>query len=514
MPKIMRAVAYPRYSSDNQTVESISAQMRAIENYCIQKGYVLIDSYPDEAKTATSDNRPNFQRMILDSAKKLFDVIVVHKLDRFARDRHDSAIYKRILKKNGVKVDSVLENLDGSPESVILESVLEGMAEYFSLNLAREVRKGMEENAENAKHAGGTAPYGLKVNKETLLYEIDPKTNRAVQIYFESVAKMIPLEDIADNLNSLGYRTATGNPFKNTSFSNWAKNRKYKGDYTWDVSLGRSEEKRSMKERDLEKQKIKLGAIPRTVSDELWECVNAMKEPRKHRGAEMKAIVPYLLSGKVVCGNPECKAIYAGTSYLQKTKRYNYYRCNNKCGNTGVNKEELEALVINMILDQCFIEEAMSEIVERIKAMYREKRQTSKIDMDPIIKELSELKKKMDTWLDLVGEGILDKSLFVERMSSASQRKDALTLELNKIKAMQKVEELDGAEITKALQIEKDLLLSGSDEEKKQVLQKTVESVTVLHTKESLNVDLVVRYFSNAGEAALLIYLNYTSRKT
>lgn len=156
--KLIRAVAYPRYSSDNQREESITAQMRAIEEYCRQKGYVLVNSYPDEEKSATTDKRPNFQRMIKDSAKHLFDVVIVHKLDRFARNRYDSAHYKRILKRNGVRVESVLEHLDNSPESIVLESVLEGMAEYYSLNLAREVRKGMRENAEEGKHTGGYHP--------------------------------------------------------------------------------------------------------------------------------------------------------------------------------------------------------------------------------------------------------------------------------------------------------------------------------------------------------------------
>ena len=157
--KITRAVAYPRYSSDNQREESIIAQMRAIEQYCQQKGYVLVNSYPDEERTATTDRRPNFQQMIQDSAKRLFDVVVVHKLDRFARNRYDSAHYKRVLKKNGVRVESVL-SLDNSPESVVLESVLEGMAEYYSLNLAREVRKGMRENAEQGIHTGDYHPMG------------------------------------------------------------------------------------------------------------------------------------------------------------------------------------------------------------------------------------------------------------------------------------------------------------------------------------------------------------------
>ncbi len=155
-----RAAAYTRFSSDNQRDESIDAQVRAIEAYCEQKGFDLVKIYADRAKSATSDKRPEFLQMIEDSGKGLFDVAIVHKLDRFSRDKYDSAKYKRILKKNGVKLLSVTENLDDSPESVILESLLEGMAEYYSKNLAREVMKGLKETAYQCKHTGGLPPIG------------------------------------------------------------------------------------------------------------------------------------------------------------------------------------------------------------------------------------------------------------------------------------------------------------------------------------------------------------------
>lgn len=119
-----RVAMYARFSSDNQRTESIDAQIRAMQNYCEQKHYLVVQKYIDEAKSATTDKRPAFQRMIADSKQNLFDIVLVHKLDRFARNRYDSAVYKRELKKNGVTVYSVLENLDDSPESIMLQAVL------------------------------------------------------------------------------------------------------------------------------------------------------------------------------------------------------------------------------------------------------------------------------------------------------------------------------------------------------------------------------------------------------
>lgn len=137
-------VAYVRYSSDNQREESIDAQIRAITEYADINGYTITGTYADHAKSATIDKRPAFQQMIKDSNKHEFQYVIVHKLDRFSRDRYDSARYTAKLQKNEVVLISVLENIDGSPESVIMESILVGMAEYYSKNLVREVSKGMK----------------------------------------------------------------------------------------------------------------------------------------------------------------------------------------------------------------------------------------------------------------------------------------------------------------------------------------------------------------------------------
>ncbi len=184
----MNAVIYARYSSDNQRSESIDAQIRAIEKYAKENGYKVIYTYIDEAKSARSDNRPAFQKMIKDSEKGSFQFIIVHKLDRFSRDRYDSAFYKRKLKNNNVKLISVTENLNSTPESILLESLLEGLSEYYSVNLAREVMKGLEENARKCKHTGGKPPFGFDVDKETKEYVINKHEAVAVKNIFEIIS--------------------------------------------------------------------------------------------------------------------------------------------------------------------------------------------------------------------------------------------------------------------------------------------------------------------------------------
>lgn len=180
-----RVALYARFSSDNQRTESIDAQIRAMKAYCQQRRFVIVNTYIDEAKSATTDRRPAFQQMIADSKDHNFNILLVHKLDRFARNRYDSAVYKRELKKNGVTVYSVLENLDDSPESIMMESVLEGMSEYYSQNLAREVMKGMKETALQAKHTGGKPPLGYDVDTETHKLVVNEQEAETVRLIFE-----------------------------------------------------------------------------------------------------------------------------------------------------------------------------------------------------------------------------------------------------------------------------------------------------------------------------------------
>lgn len=145
MPEALNAVIYARYSSDRQTEQSIEGQLRECYAFAKANDIAVIDTYIDRAISGKTDNRPAFQKMIEDSAKRQFQAVIVYRLDRFTRNRYDSAIYKARLKKNGVKVLSAMENLNGSPESIIMESLLEGMAEYYSVELSQKITRGMTE---------------------------------------------------------------------------------------------------------------------------------------------------------------------------------------------------------------------------------------------------------------------------------------------------------------------------------------------------------------------------------
>lgn len=193
----MKAVIYARYSSDSQREESIEGQLRECTAYCQKNEITIVRTYIDRALSAKTDNRPDFQRIIKDSAKGLFDVVLVWKLDRFARNRYDSARYKAQLKKYGVKVLSATENISEGPEGIILESLLEGMAKYYSAELAEKVIRGHTENALKCKYNGGTPTFGYIIDSEHH-YQIDPRTAPMVLEMFTRYDNGATMKEIRD----------------------------------------------------------------------------------------------------------------------------------------------------------------------------------------------------------------------------------------------------------------------------------------------------------------------------
>ena len=145
------AVIYARYSSDNQTEQSIEGQLRVCQEYAKNNDILLLDTYIDRAMTGTNDNRADFQRMLKDSARNHWDYVLVYKIDRFSRNKYEMAIHKKTLRDNGTRLLSATEYIPDSPEGIILESMLEGYAEYYSAELSQKIRRGMNESRQKAK---------------------------------------------------------------------------------------------------------------------------------------------------------------------------------------------------------------------------------------------------------------------------------------------------------------------------------------------------------------------------
>ena len=225
----MTAVIYARYSSDNQREESIEGQIRECTAYAEKNGITIVKHYIDRAISAKTDNRPEFQQMIKDSDKKLFDIVLVWKLDRFARNRYDSARYKTQLKKNGVKLMSATEIISEGPEGIILESVLEGYAEYYSADLAEKVVRGQTENILKGRCNGGRGTFGYTLDSERK-FHIDPIASPFVLESFTKYRDGLTMKEIRDWLNENGIKNPVGSAFTYNSVEHMLKNRRYIGE--------------------------------------------------------------------------------------------------------------------------------------------------------------------------------------------------------------------------------------------------------------------------------------------
>ena len=350
MPEALNAVIYARYSSDRQTEQSIEGQLRECYAFAKANDIAVIDTYIDRAISGKTDNRPAFQKMIEDSAKRQFQAVIVYRLDRFTRNRYDSAIYKARLKKNGVKVLSAMENLNGSPESIIMESLLEGMAEYYSVELSQKITRGMRENALKGKALGGQRVLGYKVNSDCY-FEIDETTAPVVVDIFKLYSSGKTVKEICDILNARGVKTARGGAFNKNSLHTILTNKKYIGIYK--TKYGEI-----------------VGGIPAIIDKELFEMVALRMEQNKKAPARVKAEINYLLSTKLFCG--KCRSAMVGESGTSKTgKKYYYYACVKKkrekaCGKSNVKKDWIEDLVIQRTVTDILKDDVIENIADRL----------------------------------------------------------------------------------------------------------------------------------------------------
>ena len=407
----MIGVIYARYSSDSQREESIDGQLRECYAFAEREGISIFDTYIDRALSAKTDNRPQFQKMIKDSSKQKFNVIIVWKLDRFARNRFDSAHYKNVLKKNKVRVISATENISEGSEGILLESVLEGMAEYYSAELAEKVGRGMTENALKCKFNGGTVPIGYTINKDKF-FEVDPVKAPYVVQAFEAYANGKTIKEIVDMLNAKGLTTSLGSKITINIVTDMLKNRRYIGEYKF---------------RDI----VQKDGIPRIVPQALFDKVQIEREKNKRATARHKAEDDYLLTTKLFCG--KCGRYMTGESGTGRSGAvHRYYKCNgakykHTCDKKTVKKDWIENIVIKYTREMMMSDNVLEDIAGIVFRNFQKE--------NPVIQllkqRLSETETALNNLLKAIEEGIIT-STTKQRMLELEQTRDEINLKLIK----------------------------------------------------------------------------------
>lgn len=448
------AVIYARFSSSRQREESIEGQVRECRYFAEHEGYKILKVYADHAISGRTDERPQFQQMIEDSHKGIFQYILVYTFDRFSRESYVSAMYKHLLKQNGVKVISAKERTDDSPAGVLMERVFEGFAEYYSLELAQKVKRGLKENALKGKWTSGPIPYGYTRTKDKILIP-DPETSIYVKKIFEMAATNEKFSNIADYLNKKGIKTSVGGAWNKNSFRRLLTNPVFTGALRWDDVY-------------LE------NCFEPIVSKEIFDKVQTRFSQSTRRGkVNVRKSEEYVLTPNIYCG--KCGNPMRGISGTSKTgKLYHYYECSmhrskkDKCDMPSINRDDLEDAIYTKVHEIMNNPENVRAIAEQLLEVCNSQEDT---ELRLSEKRLSEAKLERDRGIDAVLKGLNSPAL-TARIKDLDVLIETLEEEVERLKMKASPVQLNKEAIVY-------FLTNTVNASKKRLLQHLVRDVTI-----------------------------------
>lgn len=416
------AACYIRVSTDDQLEYSPDSQLTAIRRYAKANDLLLPDEFvfieQDGISGRKADKRPEFQRMIgtAKTKPKPFDVVLLWKFSRFARNREDSIVYKSMLRKQlGIEVISISENVGDDKMSVIFEAMIEAMDEYYSINLAEEVKRGMTEKAKRGE-ALSIAPLGYTMKEKKLV--IDPEKSEVIKAVFEKYSEGATLRSIAQWLNDIGIRTKRGNQIENRTIEYWLCNPVYNGYIRW-TPTGRT--RRHYNNPD---SIITKGTHEPIINDELWNKVQERMKAQKAQYSRYRRPATknsYSLSGIFRCASCGCAIVKSTNEYLQ---------C---CGYAHGTCKTSQSTKIDILLVQL-----MSAIADDIKndsyKIETEKNTVqSRSDRDIIAAQMEREKQKLDRAKEAYLNGIDTAEEYKRNKISLTEEIDRLQAELDKL---------------------------------------------------------------------------------
>lgn len=477
-------VIYARFSSHGQNEQSIEAQVRICKEFAEKKGLNIVNIYPEKARTGTNDNRPAFQKMMKDSQTGTFQYIIVYMMDRFARNRRDSIMYKEMLKeKYGIRVISALEPIADDEGGEFYEMFLEWNAEKYSKRLSKRVRDGLDTSVANGTYCGGTLIYGYKldlepINGKTGKYikrvAINEEEANILRYVFEQYDKGITKKEIAEELNRQGYRMKD-KPFTGKSFDKYIVNEKYTGEF---IFGGR----------------VCTNMYPQIIDKALFQRVQAKLNANHHvKGGEATAKEPYLLTGKLYCGHCGAEIVSDGGTSKQG-KQHHYYTCKNRrkhiCTKRRESKDALEEYVVSCVVDfLCNKENAEIAVTDVLN--YYEKR-TDETNLKSIIAKIASINKEVDK---LTNAFVNAKSALLQ--NSIEKKMEEYEILLNDLNIQQAKLELErGYKLTKEDLLDFISLLIQGDKADKAYQKKIIDNLV---SQVYISDDNAVVYFNIRG---------------
>ena len=489
----MKVVLYARVSSEKQAEKdlSIAAQLKALRKYALEHGWEVYKEFVDEAESARSANRPAFKEMIALAKQKhkFFDLILVWKLSRFARNREDSIIYKSLLRKYGVSVISINEQVDETPAGKLLEGMIEVIDEFYSVNLAQDTVRGMRENAARGYYNGGMIPIGYKAKKvrdganEKTRLERDEVFAPVIQRIYQMCINGMGAKEIVKALNGEGLRTGKGKPWSKNNVYYILKNEVYTGTLAWNrqnKSQGRAKPKDPREVIRIENNH------PALIDREMFEKVQDLLRERSPKITRPRTISSnYLLSGFLYCG--KCGSGMFGCA--AKSSRFFYYGCRNYCRRGKdvcdarfINKDRIEGFVIDRVKTNILTEENLAELVRLTNEEIAQAKGEYGERMAVIDGQLEDLRGRLDKLYNALETGKLAVKDLAPRIKELKAQIDDLEekrLDLAESIQGAKVELLEGSVVKAYVDDLKALLCKGSIVEQKSFLRSFIKRVEV-----------------------------------
>lgn len=412
------AVIYARYSCDAQTEQSIEGQLHVCKEYAEKNDLLVVDEYIDRATTGTNDNRAAFQQMLADSKRRQWSVVIVYKLDRFARNMYESVINRKKLSDNGVGLVSAMENIPDTPEGKLFQAVIEGFNEYYSEDLRQKVNRGLRESWIKGNATGGIPPFGYVIKDKK--YVIDEKEADPVREIFRKYSQGFKANSIADDLKERNVRRKNGKLVDQKYVYVILHDKRYTG-----VVTHKGEEYYNI--------------FPPIITKEVWSQVNAINEENKQAPSRKKEIFDYILSGKLICG--DCKHKMGGTSGTSHTGDTHYYyiclsrnrkRC--VCHCKPVKKQVLEDYVIQATVNMLRRNSVITKIAETIVKVH-ERMIRDDSGLQRLQTKRDEAKKAADNLVKAIEQGIIT-DFTKDRLAALQEEVNRCEIEINK--AMQK----------------------------------------------------------------------------
>lgn len=408
------AIAYYRFSSHSQNDASIDQQRELAHDWADAHGFKIVQEYEDAAISGTTDARPGFQQMLSEVAKIRPHTLIMWKTDRLGRDKYVLAMAKKKIRDAGCEIHLLAEHIPTEgPEGVLIEGLMEAMAEYYSRQLSQNIQRGMDYNAQHALYNGHKL-FGYDVDRSTKKYIPDPSTVPFVQWAFKEYASGRPLKAIAEEMNAQGLRTPRNAKFSVNMLNKMLKNRAYIGEYHHgDITVA--------------------GGMPVLVDEATFDRAQRRFAENKRKGSQRAhgmddADAPrYWLTGKLYCG--ECGSTMQGVSGTSKTGRtYYYYYCSaqrrKECHLHKARKRDLEDMVLFALHNIVDDEENVTALALDA-AEYYERNHNDAAYLEALEAKRREVEKSLANLVKVIERGVVSDTV-TQRLAQLEEQKSAL----------------------------------------------------------------------------------------